>query len=191
MHAHPTLRGASLRASNPSGKGATPMKSGTLAIIGCAAGLGGDKRRLNRGPRAYLAREGTHGPDRPPAHACGAGMGGGNGTPNRQPLRPDRAGGRSSERRCAALPGVASWRGGIGHPDGTGCVCAVGPKAPDQQRDFPARTLLSSIRTARSAALADGRWLIAAYRNGGKTALNGGNPGRIRSRVPQTPNWRR
>ena len=50
-------------------------------------------------------------------------------TPDRQPLRPDRASARPSERRCAALPGVATSRGGIGHSNGTGYGCAPGPEA--------------------------------------------------------------
>ena len=53
----------------------------------------------------------------------------------------------------------------------------------DSSCAFTASNRLSSTGTARSAALAVGRWLIAAYRNSEKTASNGGNPGRIGSRV--------
>ena len=53
----------------------------------------------------------------------------------------------------------------------------LGPLGGVPVARITARNRLTSIRTARSAALAVGRWLIAAYQNSGKTALNGGNVG--------------
>ena len=51
----------------------------------------------------------------------------------------------------------------------------LGPLGGVPEARITARNPISSTGTARSAALAVGRCLIAAYRNSGKTALNGGN----------------
>ena len=81
-------------------------------------GLGGDDGRRARDPHPDLAREGVHGPVRASADALGAGMGGGDGVPVRQPLRPGPVGPRSAAPRDQAHEGVAASGGGIGDPDG-------------------------------------------------------------------------
>ena len=53
---------------------------------------GGDERGRDRNPGSDLAREGRHCPEAAPAHPRSPGVGRGDGSSARQPLRPDRSG---------------------------------------------------------------------------------------------------
>ena len=67
-----------------------------------------------------LAHEGVHSPVCTTAHPRGVGVGGRDGTPHGQPLRPARVGARPTARCGTAHAGPAAPRRGRGHPDGTG-----------------------------------------------------------------------
>ena len=81
-------------------------------------GYRGHRRRHLRDSCAHLACEGPHCADCAPPDTRGAGMGRGDGTAARQPVRPHRAGVGSSEQRGAAHEGFAAPAGGIGSPEG-------------------------------------------------------------------------
>ena len=75
------------------------------------ADFGGDERRRDRDSRSDLARHAAQRPEVVLAHPRGHGVGGGDGSQARQPVRPDRPGARSAGGFGAAHAGVAPSRG--------------------------------------------------------------------------------
>ena len=130
------------------------------------AGLGGDQRRCPGDPRAHLAREGAHGPDRATAHAHGPGVGRGNGIPDRQPLRPGRVRPRSTGRRGAAHAGPAASRSGGGDPEGMdfelGARVHAGLRVPGAHGSEVGRGALCRLVGDRSGAKDVGRFTECA-----------------------------
>ena len=93
------------------------------------ADFGGDDRGRDRHPRSDLARQGRHRPEVAPAHPRGTGMGRSDGSPARQPLRPDRPGARSAGEGRAAHAGGSASRGRVRDRYGSGIERAAGREA--------------------------------------------------------------
>ena len=100
-----------------------------LPRIGGMPVFGSDQRRRDRDSGSDLARHGGHRPQVAPAHPRGHGVGGGDGSAARQPLRPDRSGAGSAGQWRASQAGLAASRGGVGDRDGAGVGGEAGGEA--------------------------------------------------------------